>query len=318
MSFSAGLKYKPVLNKDIAGILDKVGLVHMFEFSVDKQNHDYLGNLSSAVSGKASGACTRFGEHRDFYNKKNGLLEVVATSTIKQKYPFELFSHSNVGVLINPEKAQFIYLSHKDVGSCLSDFKNRTVRILGSIHPLMDEVNCGEEVYQQTKGILSIPMKRSDVDSKKLDTFFKNEFMNEYDNQRKMGKFLKPLRYNEIGISFPKEAVEAVIIYSDEKSQFNIGYDKSQGKNNVVSGVMLANLFIEGVQQKSGKKLPLIHYDLKLSGKTSFNEVEIENRKVVNILNKDPYTKAHYKDLLGKDYVQNMILGKTDIIMDGV
>jgi len=306
MRYTTGLTYKTNLNRDIAGILDKVGLVHMFEFSVDKQNHDCLSNLSSAVSGKASGGCSEFGTERDFYNEENGMLEAVATSTIKQKYSFTLFSQSNVGLLINPEKAKFVYLAYMDVHSVIGD---RRISISQYEDPIIDRINCGEEGYKDS-ALTIVPIQRSKVDNETLAMFFKNEFMKGYKKHTMFGASSGVIPYNEIGINFPKEAVEAVILHSHSESEFNIGYAQSQGKNNEISGVMLANLFIEDVQQKSGRKLPLIHYNLTLSDKANFNEVEIDNKKVAKVLNDDPNTRAHYERLLGQQRVQNMIFGK--------
>jgi len=309
MSYSTGLKYKP-MSHGIKELLSQVALVHMFEFQTDRYAY-LLNNLSDAVSGKSGAACSSY-NMRSFYNEENGLLEAIPTTTVKQDYPFKLFdAQSNVGLLINPEKVQFIYIAERDAFSTVLD-DHRMVEIASwSGTQAINHANIGGANKLHGHKSIRAPFERTKEDSAQLIKVFNNEFMDKYKSIKDRGIPDSCFKFNEIGINLPKEAIEAVVIYSYGQSKAAMGYDKCHGEKNKINGVMLANLFINNVQQRCGVELPLLHYDLKASGKTNFNEVEIQNKKVINTLNNDPEIKALYEYCLGKERVQNMILGKT-------
>jgi len=328
MSYSTGLKYKPILSGNIADILDKVGLVHMFEFSsCSRQLGDparveggsFLGNLVSAVAGKSTGLCSVY-QNRDLYNQEKGLFECLATSTVKREHPFKLFGLSNVGLLVNPEKVKFVFISFEDIDSHI--FGEKVYLKDKPENSLINTLNLGEKGYKNAENNIVVPIQRTEAEEENLSKVFFGEFMGKYENQKDKKVSDDFFGFNEIGVTFPPEAIEAVIVHSSaygNLKDFNLGYAAGRGDHqyNEISGVMLANLFAESVQQKGGAQLPILHYNLKLSGKTNFNEVEIESRKVVNVLKNDPVTRDIYEFNLGQQYVQNIMLGKTAMVLGG-
>jgi len=317
-----GLKYKPIMNRKLADVIENAGIVHMFEFETYGRviDHDYLGNLASAISGKNSGMCSKY-RNVDFYKSDSGMLEAVAGTAIMGKCPIRLFaSTSNVGILIDPAMVNFSYICDSDLRSILAPMDTIIIpkrSLLGFDTP---EENVGEEGVRIRESI-RMPIRRNEADSKALSEFFNGKFLSKFKKWKKGDSIkiahetIKCFLHNEVGVNFPGEAVRGVVLYSYKRNgrvnldeSGNVGYTSRYCGQ--LKGMMLANLFVEDVKQKSGISLPILHYDLNMSGELKINEVQPEPQKVARILKDDVHIKALYERFLGKQRVERLIQGK--------
>jgi len=316
-----GLKYKPIMNRKLADVIENAGIVHMFEFTTVGWSGDYLGNLASAVSGKNSGKCSHW-RQIDFYNSETKRLEAVAGSAIIGKCPIRLFDvNVDVGILIDPALAHFSYICETDVKSKLTDKGTIILPIISAWGGVTPKENLGEEgkCHFQT---IEVPIHRNEADRKTLSEFFNGKFLDRFKRWRKgdmpqHGYTQKCFLHNEVGVNFPKEAVKAVLVYSYGSSAGDKDYEEKtpscyeKSFEEKITGMMLANLFVEVVKRKGGAALPVLHYDLDRSGELKINEIELEPRKVARVLEEDAWTRVAYEHFLGAKKVQDIILGKT-------
>jgi len=347
-----GLTYKSLIPRGTKNLLEQGALVHMFEFA-PKTNvvkpppgfEDKFMNFTNALLGKATGA---YSIHRSklFFDEQRNILTALPCSGIRAGFPMELFTdQSNVGVLINPDKVKIMALQTQD---SFSFVQGDNEMLLNHYNIFRDETlrraNFGDEEQSWDKAYINV--HRTKEKYKELKELFKGHFWNLYSGGKEPGE--KDFRKNiecaikknlvteadhgsvmmtEILAHVKPEAIVGIVVYSDNKNSF-VDYDKCKFEDGDYSlqGIMLANLLREKLKMEKNVSLPILHYHSNLNvishraeifnfAEPFIREVNIENKKIASILNSSPAIKNTYGHYLGKDRVQEIITGKTDIVM---
>ena len=325
MSYTNGLTYKPIMDKELRTLLDNGALVHMLEF---KTNHLAFGkdelfdNACNAFTGRDTGKCSSLRE-AGFYDNEMKSLKAMATTAVVSGCPIKLFDDfADVGFLMDRNKAELVFVSHIDAMSILT--QGGSVEFTPNKDKKIHDVNEGKGGnFYKSENVFQVPISRSERDTKNLSEYFENKFLTRYKDMAKKGLFtnikeelVDVIKLNEVCVNFPTSAVKAVVIYShefDDPQKYKSSLHESLfSSENILRGPMLANLVVETIKQKGGPELPVIHYDVK-PRKLTINQVQLEQKKVIDVLKRDGISQEFYAQTLGEEHLQNMLLGKTGV-----
>jgi len=325
------INYKP-MTPEVDELLNGGALVHMLELGVLPGKEELLSNLVNATLGKNTGSCSEY-RAKSFFNEKKGVMEAISCSAIKAGFPMTLFTIcSNTGLLIDPKKVKFLAIQTQDCHSLIYD--NDKIKLFHSNifnDARLENANFADAEIKGQHAF--IPLNRPEEKYKELQDIFAGHFWDLYSGGKSPGEkgFNKNIKnaltdilalsdanmlHTEILAHVPPDALKGLLIYSD-KYETDVGYKSSSDD---LYGIMLANLIREKIALEKNISLPILHYhsNLKIEEFScdfqapSIKEVKVENNKVANILETNPYTKKVYERFLGQEYVQNIILGRID------
>jgi len=311
---------------------------------------DQFMNFTNALMGKATGIYSIY-RKKVFFDEQLNILQALPCSGIKAGFPMQLFTdQSNVGVLINPAKVNIVVMQTQDAYSDVYGAK----KIALNPHNIFDDktlekANFGDtEEYEEYCDKVSINVHRTKEEYKELKRLFNGHFWDLYSGGKNPGEkgFIEnissaikgglelgqgtPPMMTEILAHVKPEAIVGIVMYSDNVKK-RVDYDKCKSEYNgyyELRGIMLANLLREKLKVGKDVSLPILHYhsnlDITSSRDLIFNftapsirEVNIESRKIADILKATPHIRIAYEHYLGKDRVQEIVMGKTNIAMGG-
>jgi len=355
MKHSTGLTYKPTIQSSVGRLMERGALVHMFEFYVRpsrlKVSPDNLLNLANAISGNCTGSFSDFrGEF--FFDDETKRLKALPCSAVRAGYPLQVFvEYSNVGLLIDPKKTDLLLIQTQDCHSRAISEKQMQVmdRDIFSNERLRKANFEGTDFNEDMSDIAYIPFRRTEEKYQEMQNIFKWKFWHLYSGGHAPGEegFKKNIQraldksefkhdeimMTEILANVPGDAIKGLVIYSNSKN-CNIDYGKSARHHRhdetqpyIMDGVLLANMFREKIAAERKLDLPVLHYHSHMDN-TSFKdssalnaplirEVNIENNKIALALRTNPKAREIYEHYLGKDRVQDIILGKVKIDRSG-
>jgi len=345
MSYSLGLTYKPKISKKVDDLLTRGALVHMFEF---KSQMHLLNNFCNALVGKDTGPYSSYrevfgpeeGEEMNF-NEDKQIFQALPTSAVRKEFPFSLYTNlNNVGVLIDPEKVDFIAIGPGLITNYAAD---KTTMYFNNINffndPHFYNVNLGKDAIEMgddAEKTTCVDIFRSAEDKAALKKLFKEYFWEKYTGGvkadspgifkhiktampeiAKLGGF-DPRIISEIVANVPRDAVKGIIFCPNRFWPEHASYLPARDMNMQLNGMVEAVLVKQFVQQKLKIDLPIIRYhepEVDNSGdiitKPAFSEVKVEMRKVRQVLKTDPTTSIAYDYVLGAAHTSNIINGKT-------
>lgn len=336
MSYTNGLTYKPRMDRNIADLLENGALVHMLEFTQNEDRialkkdstNNYIMNLANGLAGESTGLASRFKKWNS-YDTERGEFTGISASSVKTGYPFKLFqNYTNVGLLLDPADVSFIFIGGADVFSHEHDQQRVLIgkdKFEGEMGRRLLELNTGDTKQHPDFGGIFIPHIRAPEEEKALRKFFYDNLFGAYANGLEPADkgFLSAFKtvvnaakdtglsqMNEIGINLKPQGVKAIVIYNDPTSTASQGY-KSDDEYLGVSGGNLAYLLNELIKEKTGKSLPVIHYNLKdVWQPPAINQVTLEPKKVAASIEKSKLIRDTYELNLGKERTEDLILGR--------
>lgn len=350
MSFSNGLKYEKQVDKNIQDVLAK-GLVHMFEFNgkYEKYLTNFCNAINGKNSGTYSTSRENNIISLGFDENKQ-LFQALPTSAVGRNgeyiYPLRLYDVNDVGFIIDPKKVEFIIVephlcsNHIQPGNRVGFYP-----LTSFLNGKFNETNTGTDGHEiQGRGFRIVPLHRSEKDHAAVKNLFENdlwqlysggfksdtaEFKNHFnefikDSQSKLGWATHSL-LSEIIINCPPSAIKGIILTSLEDKRFTNPRDmhkkyapikETRSDTPFYRGdIMLAALTQMALKQR-GIDLPIIHYSCleptEELVQPTIKQVKVEMKKVINVLKNDETTHRIFESVLGKNLVQNMVLGKED------
>jgi len=342
MSHSNGITYKLNISREIDTLLEKGALVYMFEFG-NEFEPDLL-NLCNGLIGKKTGAYGGFRNDVDMhFDAGKQIFKALPMSAVRKNFPLGLFDKFNgVGLLIDPRMVDFIaisdcYIFNEAPSSNTITFTN-TNRFNDS-H--IFDVNRGLDAVclRPAKSRFEVSIYRSEGDKKDLEELFKNYLWENYakgttpesadvfevvsnnlKNSSKKKHMFSTNITSEILANVPKDAVKGIVLTTQHTNP--ISYMHS---GDAISDEMEAVLVREFVKLHKEVSLPIIRYEQpqissnnEIMQAPGFKEIDVDMKKVMNVLNNDKHTREYFERFLGKERVQDMILGKTKITIGGV